>query len=605
MAVMVAQDDHSARASAAFNPSRSSPLSARRLDHASRSPMVRHSRPHARSTAIVASLLLVALLPGGVIAAPPAAVNDEYTVGVNASETDLDVLVNDSDPDGDALRVVAVTAPAHGIATPSIDGSAVTYRPDTSFRGIDTFAYQVEDASLGRSLATVTVIVNDPPIAVDDPATTCQSRDLAGQPAFGGFALVIEDHVGPADPTDYRLSLCAPLVNDTDPNGDALTWEILTQPSHGDAINLDEIIVGYRPDPDFSTRPGNEAGGQWLSDSFTYRAFDGLSYSEPATMGFWVAPINDPPTFTPGADVWLFQDSGAYAATWATDISPGPANESDQTVRFELSSLVQFQPANLFVDSPAIDGNGVLTFSLAPGVNGFASVTFRAKDDGGTEPNYAQGTNSAPPDDTADDVTFHIFVLPDEVFANPDPVELPEDPDPASWPVAVLANDTVPPGSTIVAVTPGSLGAVTIAPDGRSVFYQPRPDANGSDTFTYTVSNGRGAEDTATVSVSILAVNDAPVAQDDSVTVPRHAPATVIDALANDTDVDGQTVTITGKTNASKGTVTITAGGTAVTYQPNPNAVGADSFSYTISDGQGGSDTATVVLTILKSKGPR
>lgn len=563
------------------------------------------SRPRARSTALLTSLLVAALLPGAVLAAPPLAVDDVFTVGVNAPETTLNVLLNDSDPDGDTPTVIDVTEPANGAAAPSIDGSTVIYQPNADFRGVETFEYLVEDSWLGTSSGMITVTVNDPPIAVDDPATECQSRDLSGQPAFGGFYFVTEDHVGQVEPTDYRLSLCGPLVNDTDPNGDPLTWEILTQPSHGDAIKLDETIFGYRPDADFNTRPGNEPGGQWLSDSFTYRAFDGLSYSQPATVGFWVAPINDPPTFTPGADVWVFQDSGAYNVAWATDVSPGPANESDQAVRFELASMIQFQPVNLFVDSPAIDGHGVLTFSLAPGASGFARVTFRARDDGGTEPNNAQGTNSAPPDDTADDVSFLIFVLADVVFANPDAVELPEDPDPASWPVAVLANDTVPPGSTIVAVTPGSLGAVTIAPDGLSVFYAPRPDTNGSDAFTYTVSNGRGSEETATVSVSIVAVNDPPVAVDDSLTVTHNASATEVGALANDHDLDGDAPTISGKTNGSKGAVVIGGAGRRLSYQPNRGATGADSFTYTISDGHGGTDTATVLVTITKPKGPK
>ena len=567
--------------------------------------MLTFRRPNARSTALVTSALLVALLPGGALAAPPTAVDDAFTAGVNAAQTSLGVLSNDTDPDGDTLRITGVTDPANGTALPSTDASAVTYQPDAGFRGVETFDYTVDDSSMGTSSATVTVTVNDPPIARDDPGTECQAQAPSGGPAFGGFYFVAEDYVGTVEPTDYRQSICGMLVNDTDPNGDPLTWEILTQPSHGDAIKLDETIFGYRPDPDFNTQPGDQPGGQWLSDSFTYRAFDGLSYSEPATVGFWVAPINDPPTFTPGGDVWVFQDTGAYSATWATDISPGPANESDQTVRFELRSIVQFQPANLFVDSPAIDGHGVLTYSLAPGVSGFARVTFRAEDDGGTEPNNAQGTNSAPPDDTADDVSFYIFVLADTVFANPDTVELPEDPDPASWPIAVLANDTVPPGSTIVAVTPASLGVVTIALDGLSVFYAPRPDTNGSDVFTYTVSNGRGSEETATVSVSIVAVNDPPVAVDDSLTVTHNAPATEVAVLANDRDVDGDVLTISGKTNGSKGTVVIIGGGTGLTYQPNRGATGADSFTYTITDGHGGTRTATVLVTIVKPKGPK
>ena len=61
-----------------------------------------------------------------------------------------------------------------------------------------------------------------------------------------------------------------------------------------------------------------------ISDSFTYRACDAFACSAPATMEYWVAPVNDPPTFTSGSDVTVGEDSGAYSAQWATNISPGP-----------------------------------------------------------------------------------------------------------------------------------------------------------------------------------------------------------------------------------------------------------------------------------------
>ena len=82
-------------------------------------------------------------------------------------------------------------------------------------------------------------------------------------------------------------------------------------------------------------------------------AFDGLSYSAPATMKFWIAPINDVPTFTPGANVIVAEDSGAYSAAWATNVSPGP-NESGQIVQFALDGPAAITGTpGLFVGQPA------------------------------------------------------------------------------------------------------------------------------------------------------------------------------------------------------------------------------------------------------------
>jgi len=458
--------------------------------------------------------------------------------------------------------------------------------------------------------ASATDPVNDPPIAVDDPGSVCGPQGLPGQPPpFGGAYPLPEDYFGGFGPTDYFTLLCGPLENDSDPNGDPLTWEIATPTSHGDIVKFDETAFGYRPLPNFSTKPGDVAGGTWDSDSFTYRAFDGQAYSNVATWRYWVMPVNDPPTYSPGEDVWVLEDSGSYRAVWATNISPGPANESDQAVQFTLEPVIQgqtFGPGPLFAELPAIDGSGVLTFALTPGVNGYAHVTFRVKDDGGMT-DYTQGTQAPRPDDTADDASFTIFVLSNEVVAEDDVIEIAEDPTPNPVPVSVLGNDTYPSGSWISHVTQGQRGTVSIAPDGQSLFYAPNPNANGSDSFTYMVDSGSGSgfSDSATVSVTIHPVNDAPVAQPDAVSVVRNALATDVPVLANDTDIDGDGLTVVSATNGSLGTVVVSLDGTHLTYQPARNVVGTDSFTYRVSDGHGGTATTTVQITIVKPKGPK
>ncbi len=123
------------------------------------------------ATLLVATLC-AGLLPASVLAAAPTATDDTFTVPVNAGPTSLDVLANDTDSDaGDDLTITIVGDPPNGTA--AIDGDVVTYQPDADFHGIDTFDYTIEDSTAGTSDATVTVIVNSPPVAVDDPGTAC------------------------------------------------------------------------------------------------------------------------------------------------------------------------------------------------------------------------------------------------------------------------------------------------------------------------------------------------------------------------------------------------------------------------------------------------
>jgi hypothetical protein len=450
--------------------------------------------------------------------------------------------------------------------------------------------------------------LNDPPIAVDDPGPECGYQGLPGDPPpFGGAYPVPEDFRGAFEPPDYFPLICGPLENDSDPNGDPLTWEVATPPSHGDVVQFNAQIFGYRPEPNYSTKPGNVAGGDWYSDSFTYRAFDGTAYSNVATWRYWVMPVNDPPTYSAGDDVWVLEDSAAYSAPWATDVRPGPANESDQAVHFTLDPSMPSGTSSsgpLFAELPAIDGAGVLTFTPTPGVYGFAHVTFHVKDDGGLT-DYTQGTQSPRPDDTADDASFTIVVQSNEVVTEDDAIELSEDPTPNPWPVPVLGNDIYPAGSSITSVSQGQRGTVSIAPDGQSLLYAPSANANGSDSFTYTLSSDSGLADTATVFVTIGQVNDAPVAQPDTLTVARNASATSVPVLANDTDVDGDVLTIVGATNGARGTVVVSGDGRVLTYQPARNVDGTDSFTYSVSDGHGGTATTTVHVTIAKAKGPK
>ncbi len=287
---------------------------------------------------------MAAMLPASVLAADPVAVDDTFTIPVNSGVTNWAVMDNDIGTDLDLHE--ELTTPAHGIAF--VNGTHVHYTPDEDFHGTDTFDYTIEEGAV-TDVGTVTVIVNTPPVAVDDPTALCESP---GDPSdFGGGFPVPEDFrfAGPPADTFLLFGNCALLENDTDVDGDTLTYEILTQPTHGEAVKVDEEFFTYKADPNYGTLPGSLPGETWQLDTFTYRAFDGLSYSDPATMSFWVAAINDRadiharvgdrgrrrgqrplqrrvgrPTSAPGHSAESAQ-SGAVPARRAEPGEPGPA----------------------------------------------------------------------------------------------------------------------------------------------------------------------------------------------------------------------------------------------------------------------------------------
>ena len=533
---------------------------------------------------------------------PPIAIDDTVTVAEDASPTTVDVLANDETSDN--LTFVGTTDPAHGTVIVAANGQSLTYEPDADYNGPDTFDYTVKDGSDVQATASVDVTVtpvNDPPVALDDPGIPCGDLHFSG----GSFPIA-EDWIGYFDdyPGWYVLfGECGLLANDSDVDGDALTWVIDSQASHGEAMFVDAefpSFFAYKPDPDWSTLPGNQPGGDWVSDSFTYRAFDGIAYSDPATMRFWLVPINDPPTLTPGpAYIWSDEDV-QYEAPWATAISTGPANESYQSITFEI---VDFTNEDLFSVAPFIDADGVLSFTPAPDATGHAELTVRARDDGGLSDFGIGSGNFVRPDDTSAEYSFEIDILDinDPPVASTVTAEVDED-GTTSISLTDDYTDIDNDAATLEAISQPAHGSAQL--DGNGALYVPDPDFNGVDTFTYTIDDGNGGHDTGTVEVTVNPINDDPVADDDVATLSEDALATLIPVLVGDTDVDGDALHVIGATNGIKGTVTITGNQFAVRYKPFRNAYGTDTFTYFIEDADGHSTSASVEVTITPVNDP-
>ncbi len=481
----------------------------------------------------------------------------------------------------------------------------ITARASTPPHGVSNGGRRLRAALLSAALVasalawpvSTAAADNLPPVAVDDPGTTCMP---AG--AYGGAFPIPEDR-GRFD----FAGVCSAIANDTDADGTIASWQIVSQPAHGTLEWLPNFpgIFGYRAQPDFST-----PAGDWVSDSFTYQAIDNLgAVSNVATVRIWVAPINDAPRFLSVPFVEVEENSGPYDASWLPYVSAGPSNESNQRIEFIIWGGVFNGVA--FTEPPTFTPDGRLTFTPAPNTHGDARITVYLKDDGGLDdwgllPRVR-------PDDTSDPVTFTIFV--NEANATPVAVDdvVTVDEDAGANRIEVLANDSDADVETIwvTGTSQGAKGSVAIIGDGPAVTYTPHVDATGSDAFTYTIRDWAGATATATVHVTINPVNDPPTAIDDGsptpIAIPKGSGPVQIAILANDTSAPdaGEVLQVTAVTQGANGAVAIGSGGLSVTYDPDRQTTGLDAFTYTISDGNGGFDTATVRVEVTKAKAPR
>jgi len=472
---------------------------------------------------------------------PPVAVDDVRST-LPETPVIIPVLTNDSDPDGDPLTVTEFTQPANGTVTQNPDGT-LTYTPDAGFSGEDTFTYTISDGNGGTDTATVTITVseNQPPVAVDDVRSTL-----------------------PETPVIIPV-----LTNDSDPDGDPLTVTEFTQPANGTVTQNPDGTLTYTPDAGFTG-----------TDTFTYTISDGNGGTDTATVtivvaepefgsvsGFVLDDVNYDGTGDlgiAGVTVTLLDSDGNEVARTTTNAD---GQYFFDNIPVGDYSVVETDPSNYDSVSDS-DGDANGNNRVAVTVTSNTNVTARFVD---VVPNN-------PPVASDDDTS----VRTDEN----NPVNIP-----------VLPNDSDPDGDplTVTVFTQPEHGTVVRNPDG-SFTYTPDADYIGDDSFTYTITDGKGGYDTATVTLNVLPLNDPPNAVDDTESTRPNQPVGIV-VLSNDSDPDGDPLTVTDFTQPSNGSLMLHTDG-SFTYTPNSGFTGTDTFTYTITDGRDGTDTATVTITV-------
>ncbi len=233
------------------------------------------------------------------------------------------------------------------------------------------------------------------------------------------------------------------------------------------------------------------------------------------------------------------------------------------------------------------NGDGTYTYEPNDNYNGPDSVTYTVDDGNG-------GTDTAT-------ITFNVAAVNDAPDAVNDSISTLED---TAVSIDVLDNDTDVDGDTLAitgASVPPEQGTVEIV--GGELLYTPAENFNGPATITYTISDGNGSNDTGLVTVDVTPVNDEPDAVDDSNSTPFET-TVEINVLDNDSDVDGDTLTVTSITvPASEGTLVETARG-VYDFTPADGFEGTATVTYTISDGNGGTDKATHTIDVGEDPTP-
>lgn len=471
----------------------------------------------------------------------PSASNDSYTVsrvGQLSKDHATGLLANDSDQDADQMSAALVNGPANGtLIFLGTDGS-FNYVPNWTFTGTDSFSYKVSDGLSQSAIATVNIqVTNISPTALSD--------------VFG------------VHPNQMAtISGIGVLVGDTDPDGDGLAAELVSGPSQGTLTLNHDGSFTYTPNAGFTG-----------TDTFTYRANDGVAVTSSATVSLNVHSLNQAP-------VASNQSYSVLHGTELTVHTPGLLVGASDPDGDPLTAVLLTNPAN---GSVTVNADGSFTYTPQAGFSGTDSFTYTSHD----------GLAASSPATVNIAVTNAVPAAANDTYVlhAAQTITVPA--------TGLLGNDTDSDGDALsaVLVTGPNNGTLTLNGDG-SFSYTPNTGFTGTDTFTYRANDGADTSTPATVSLDVHSANQAPLASNQSYTVLQGRPLSV-DApglLAGASDANADPLTAALVTAPVNGSVTVNPAG-SFTYTPNAGYVGSDSFTYKVNDGLADSTAATVSIS--------
>lgn len=388
---------------------------------------------------------------------------------------------------------------------------------------------------------------------------------------------------------DATLNINAPgvLGNDTDGENDPLTATLATNAANGS--------VSLNADGSFSYTPNADFNG---TDSFTYTAFDGSFASNTATVTITVSEVNDAPTATNDSKTTDEDTALIFNASDLTaNDSKGPANESGQTLTVTTVTATANTHGTVSLN------NGQITYQPDADYNGAASFSYKVCDD---------GTTNGQPDSLCANGTVNVTInaVNDAPTAVNDSANTDEETTLYIAAPGVLGNDSDvenDPLTAIVVDAPAN-GSLTLNADG-SFSYTPNADFNGVDSFTYKANDGFLSSNTATVTITVNAVNDAPTITAASGISRQQAAGASNSQIAAVSDIDTATnsLTVTATLISGSGVIisNITVGTNGVVTADVSANCGAtnSSFTLTVSDGSS-SAMATLNISVTAETTP-
>ncbi|HGF4956305.1 TPA: tandem-95 repeat protein [Vibrio parahaemolyticus] len=461
---------------------------------------------------------------------------DDTAITDEDTPVTIDVLPNDNDIDGDKLSIQSASVPEAQGKVEIVDGKLV-FTPAENFNGQAEITYTVTDGQLTDE-AKVTVTVN--PVN-DAPTIKVDAVESITEDAVNTDTVVATLTVRDTDTPEEQLTVS--LENNSNGYFVLVGNEVKLTQAGVDAVNNDELN---------------------LKDlTISASVSDGVNPTANDSDSLIVNRVNDAPTVENAiADQELSEDF----ATYTIDLNDA-FKDSDSALNFSVSGN-----SNVLVSIE----NGIATISPTADWNGSETLTFTATDPSGESVSQTVDFTVAPVVDIKADSTNVVEDTPTIIN--------------------VLGNDTFEGKDKVVSLDAenGPKNGTVIVNNDGTVTYTPDDNYVGKDTFTYIVTSG-GVSESTTVEVNVTPVNDAPVAKDDIATTQEDT-AVTIDVLPNDSDVDGDKLSIeSASVPKEQGTVEVVNG--KLVFTPAENFNGDAEITYTVTDGAL-TDQATVKVTV-------